>query len=350
MKKVLFVLGTLSRGGAERVATKLCNHLVNNGYEVYIACLLSSKIEYDVDYKVQIFDITEHKRNIFSLFRWIKNLRNIIKDINPDSIIACGGRVSIVALLAGKKSTVTACEINDPRYDNRGFFSLSLCKFLYRHKAKNIVFQTFEVQNLFSKSIINKSLVIHNPISCPTKTKDTYDDNKRIIMLGRLVWQKNYELAIRAFAIIAKKYPDTILDIYGVGLLESELNELISSLDLIGRVNLKGLTYQPEEELVTSSIYLLSSRYEGLSNSLMEALSVGVPCISTPIAGSNEIVKNNENGFLLEDFSVDNLSEKLELLLDNKSLREKFGKNGISSMKENYEELIFKKWVKLIDD
>ena len=158
-KKILFVGGSLNRGGSQTVAVKLCNYFADVGYQVSIACLLPGQKQYDLDERIKIIDFSRQKRNIFSFFGWIRDLKKIIKNDKPDYIISFTGRINIITLLASPKNKAIVSERNDPRFDKRSRLSLSVCKFLYAHRAKQIVFQTEEVKNYFSHKIVTSSSV-----------------------------------------------------------------------------------------------------------------------------------------------------------------------------------------------
>ena len=346
-KRILFVVGTLSKGGAERVATKLCNHFVDLGCDVKIACLLDSNLEYNLNKKVSIVDLSNKKRNIWSLIKWVKNLKKTIKTFKPNHIISFAGRVNIVSLLAARKNMVVVSERNDPRFDGRGRLSLLLCKLLYQRKAKAIVFQTNEVKSLFSRKINSKSLVIKNPITKPAIIKHDYQSMDNIIMVGRIVEQKNYKAALEAFKNIADKY-NVSLRIFGVGELKEELLAFAIKNYIDSKVHFCGLTDNIQKEMIDASIFLLSSKYEGQSNALMEAMSLGLPCISTPVAGSNELIKNNYNGILLNGFSSIDIEEALIKLISSSNLRKTLGTNACEAMKDCYDEVAFKEWDNLL--
>ena len=346
---ILFISGSLLKGGAERVTSKLCNHFASQGHNVHIACLLNSSVEYPLDQRVTIVDLTQTKRTLFSLIKWVSRLKKHIQSFKPDIIISFAGRVNLVALLASKKNSVIVSERNDPRYDNRGKLALLACKRLYKRKAKKIVFQTKEVQTLFSKKVIEKSVIIANPITKPLAIKTDYSTNNSIIMVGRLDEQKNYKLALEAFSKIKQKYNNLSLNIYGVGNQKDVLVDFAKSRGIEHNVVFHGLCDDIKTKLVDSSVFLLTSKYEGLSNALMEAMSVGVPCISTPVSGSNEIIENNVNGVLLPDFNVESVINALDMLLKSKETREKIGKKAISSMNKFEDGQIYNLWDSILN-
>lgn len=347
MKKVLFVMGSMRKGGAERVASKICNYLASNFYDVYIVTLLSPSVEYDLDKRIHVINLYNGKRNIVSVLGWIKGLKNIIKEIKPNSIISFAGRVNIVTLLSAKKNSVIVSERNDPRHDTRTFVSNFLCNYLYSTKAKKIVFQTNEIKRLYCKKIQRKSVVLPNPVSIPKEIKKDYSDGFHIVMIGRLAKQKNYSLAIEALQDIRKQH-DCYIDIYGEGELKDKLVNDINEAKLNNYVTLKGVTNDPIGAMLKHSIFMMTSDYEGFSNALLEAMSIGMPCISTPVAGANEIL-DGTNGILLKNHSVKELKTALELLISSQNLREKIGKNALKTAEFFYENKILEKWQALLE-
>ncbi len=343
MKKVLFVIGSLGKGGAERVTSKLCNYFDSEGHRVYIACLLSTYQAYETKPGISVLDLTVKGRSVISFFRWIRKLRKTIREINPDCIVSFAGRINILTLISSKRGRVIVSERNDPRHDGRSPLTIFVCKLLYRWRAKKIVFQTKEVQSLFWKGIRKKSVIIPNPISRPRFRKTSFEDPNNIIMVGRLEQQKNYGLAFRAFK--GARIPENVkLHIYGGGTLRDSLIGLVKEMGIENRVVFEGVTDEPDEKMISSSIYVLSSRFEGMSNSLMEAMAIGLPCISTPVSGSNELICDLENGILLESFETEALSSSLELLVSDGLLREKLGLAAAKTMERYYDEKVIDLW------
>ena len=124
---------------------------------------------------------------------------------------------------------------------------------------------------------------------------------KRFVVVGRLEPQKNHKLLLEAYKEVADKYKDYDLFLYGKGWLEQELSNLTDSLGLTGRVHFEGFCSDVQDQIKDATAYILSSDYEGISNSLLEAMAMGLPVISTdcPIGGSRMLITHMKNGLLI---------------------------------------------------
>lgn len=117
---------------------------------------------------------------------------------------------------------------------------------------------------------------------------------KKIVTVGRLTVQKNQKLLIESFSEVLKKYPNIILEIYGDGEKREELKYIIKTLGVSNNVIFKGNILNVHEAIADAGLFVLSSDYEGLSNALMEAMMMGLPCISTTCAGSDELISDGK--------------------------------------------------------
>ena len=154
-------------------------------------------------------------------------------------------------------------------------------------------------------------------------------ENKRVIAVGRLEWQKGYDLLFEGWKQIETKYPDWKLDIFGSGRLESELKELLAAFQL-KTVKINSFTPDISEKYAKSSICVLSSRFEGFSLVLLEALRHGVPCVTFNCPfGPSDVLEDGKCGFVVSNGDVNALSEKICLLIENEYLRKQYATAAI---------------------
>lgn len=139
---------------------------------------------------------------------------------------------------------------------------------------------------------LSNATIIFNPISVSSVSKNT--NLKKIVTVGRLTVQKNQKLLIESFSEVLKKYPNIILEIYGDGEKREELKYIIKTLGVSNNVIFKGNILNVHEAIADAGLFVLSSDYEGLSNALMEAMMMGLPCISTTCAGSDELISDGK--------------------------------------------------------
>ena len=175
-------------------------------------------------------------------------------------------------------------------------------------------------------------------------------ENKKVISVGRLTEQKGYNYLIEAWAIIKNKKSDWILEIYGEGDLYNELFQQIKDCRLENHVFLKGRTNQVQEKMLESSIFALSSRYEGFPMVLLESMACGVPVVSFDCeTGPAEIIENNDCGILVENRKVSKLAEALLKMMEDKELRKKSGEIAKIKSANFSKSKIMTQWSDLFD-
>lgn len=328
--KVLFYINAIHHGGAERVITLLAKQFSRKGVDSVLVTSFYDEWEYPVDGKVKRLSLYANKLSgnfIVRNYKLISRLRNVIIEEKPDAIISFMAEPNFRSLIAniGLKSKIIISIRNDPVKEYPNFLFKVLARNLYRY-ADGIVFQTIDAQRWFSDKIANKSTVIKNPVD-PLFYMATNDgETNGIVTTGRLTPQKNHLLLIKAFAQIAEKVEDNLY-IYGEGELREELVSFAQSLDLANRVFIPGAVKDVANVLAKAKLFVLSSDYEGMPNSLMEAMAIGIPCVSTdcPSGGPKELFGPEGQEYLVE---VGNVSELAETILESIKTRENRNKNA----------------------
>ena len=172
--------------------------------------------------------------------------------------------------------------------------------------------------------------------------------NKKIISVGRLDYQKGFDNLIQGFAVLHSKYPDWELNIYGDGSLRENLQKQIDRLELSNTVHLCGRTNNIDSKLDESSLFVLSSRFEGFPMVLVEAMSHGLPCVSYDCPnGPSDIIQNGHNGLLVENQNLSALIHAIETLINDPVERKRLGHNAPESISSFSEETIVQKWHEL---
>lgn len=347
--RILFVIGPLNKGGAERVVCNLSNELIKKN-DVIIATTVTDKAEYSLDKRIKVICLDTNRTSSFltkNISR-IRNLKKIIKEHNIDIAISFLPEPSYrLMLIKNKKIKTIISDRNDPHIEYNSFLKKLLVKILYR-KSDGFVFQTPDARKYFSKKIQSKSIIIPNPINDLFLVASPYDGNrtKRIVSVGRLTRQKNHKLLIDAFAIVNKKYDDYKLEIYGEGELKEDIEKYISNLGLNDYIFLKGKSNQLEKDLYDANMFVLSSDYEGMPNALMEAMALGLPCISTdcPIGGPKFLINNKESGLLVPVGDSDALANAIIELIEDDLLSRKISFNSFNDSKQYNNAEINKMW------
>ena len=343
-KKILFVSGSLNRGGAQRVISLLANKYAEMGWEVHIALILFNVVGYEISDNIVIHDLA-HGKSVKNAFKWIKELKKTIKDVAPSVIVSFVGRINLITMLAAKGSgvPVVLSERNDPLHDRRSSLERSLCRKYYR-KANRVIFQT-EYQAQAYGDIVKNGVIIPNPISAPVFEGE--HPVKDIVCVGKLMDQKNHAMMINAYAKIASEFPDTNVWIYGEGDKRAELENLVKYLGLESVIHMPGNSDKIFDVMQSNEYFVMCSDYEGLSNALLEAMRSGMICISTEWNGITDVIKDGQNGYLVPVGDVEALSDKLRMVLssDNSDIR----RNSIETGKKYSCDIVLERWVNEIN-
>lgn len=185
------------------------------------------------------------------------------------------------------------------------------------------------------------------------KAKNKLYKSNIIVAVGRVSKEKNHIQLIKAFERISINYPEWKVEIWGSiegGYANKLINDVEKNPVLKDKVKFCGITNDIDSVLNRAAIFVMPSLFEGFSLALIEAMSHGLPVIGrASCSGNNSLIKNNVNGFLVDDADED-LSSKLSTLIEDCSLRERFGQNGINESKSFLPDNVYGKWVKLIND
>lgn len=351
--KISFFIGSMVSGGAERVISLLANEYAKNGWDVEIALMLKNEVnqkQFALDDRIKIVDLStkegSYKKNAL---RWVRMVRSYIKKEKPDCIVSFIGRINALVLTAaiGFDTPILVSERNDPRHDGRGKLMQWYCNQVYS-RAAAIVYQTKYERKCFDRKLDKKSYVIPNPVEVVSDLKIKENDYE-ISTAGRLVEQKNHALLIDAIALVKKKYPEVKCNIYGEGSLRKRLEDQVQALGLNDSVFLPGNKTDINKWVARSSIFVMSSNYEGLSNALIEAMMQGKACISTSYPGADELINNGKNGLIVPCNDAQALANAIIDLFDKKELRQKLASNAAINSMKYQKDNVLKEWKKVID-
>ncbi len=347
MKKVLFVTGSLRRGGAERVLSILANEMAEKGWQVHILTLLFSKRGYQLNTNVEVIDISKEERNqMLDAPRLILQTRKIIKQLKPDAVISFMVTINIVTWLATRFLGVVfiPSERNDPSV-GRGKVISFLQNLVYKQSTKTVM-QTERAKNYFERKVQDNSIIIPNPIVVHNMAASVKEC--RIVSVGRLEPQKNRELLIEAFNEVHKRYPEYVLEIFGEGSLETKLQKQINDKELGEFVKLCGNVQNIHERIANAEVFVLSSDYEGLSNALLEALMMGLPCITTNCAGSEDAIENGKNGIIVPVGDKEALVSAMCALIEDKDMAMRLGMEAVKRSAKFSKDTIVNQWMELV--
>ena len=204
--------------------------------------------------------------------------------------------------------------------------------------------------NYFPKMAQKKGCVIPNPITPGLPLPFDGERRKEFVAFCRIDKQKNLPMMIDAFIEAHKKHPDYNLRIYGTGNDENKIKKYIKDHKAENYILMEGFSDNVHDNIVDAYAFLSSSNYEGLSNSMLEALSIGLPCICTdcPIGGAHMIIENGVNGILVPVGDRNTLSREICRLIENKDLCKKISVEARKVRDKLSENIICDKWNQLL--
>jgi glycosyltransferase involved in cell wall biosynthesis len=310
-------------GGSERVISILLNHLDREKFDITLILLKKEGIYLaDLPSDIKIIDL-DIKQARYALFAIIKQ----IKEIQPNIVFSTLGYlnilISIIRPFFSKKIKFIARESNTVSIQNKQEKYPRLFDFLYRRfysNFDNIIAQSKYMKNDLIKNFsINSDLIkiIYNPVdiefinSKKESNKILFDKNKiNLLSVGRLSHQKGYDVLLKTISRLDEIFH---LHIVGDGKEKEKLLNLSKELKIKDRIHFLGFQKNPYRYMSQASLLILSSRYEGLPNVVLEANACGLPVIAYDCpGGTGEIVKNGINGFLIECGDIDKLALKIE--------------------------------------
>ena len=314
MKKIVFVTGRLGGGGSERVLTLIANQMRQDGYDVSIISFGGNANEYDNACDVIYLNCTNNINLIF-------NLRKKICSLSPDVLIAFEYHVGMKTILAsiGLNAKVIVSERNDPHVLDVQKAKKVLRDILYR-KLDCLVCQTPDARAYFNPQIRKKAVVIGNPIKSDLPEWVGQDSNV-LLNYCRLEKQKNLPMLIKAFELVRKNHPEAILEIYGEGNEEENLRNLIKDNNLDSCVKLNAFSSKIHQIAANAYAFVSSSDYEGISNSMLESMAMGMPvvCTDCPIGGARMVIQDGINGILVPVGDYKKMAERINEIIDNKN-------------------------------
>lgn len=317
----------MEKGGAERVISNLCNEYFVQKYKISIVTYLPTICSYDLDKRIQVYSLgILPKRNSISKFVQCgyanQQYLKLMSAIRPDVILAFLPRPCMVACAMRKKLgvPVIGSERSNPAFNFKNPVYRMIAKALY-DRADGFVFQTGQARDFFHKKLQRKSVVIMNPIN-EAAVRSPYggERSKRIVSVGRFTEEKNYPMLLRAFAGLDPPCQEYMLWIYGRYNEQLRIKEMAVEAGIADRVVFAGQTDTLFDDIYDASLFVMSSRSEGMPNALMEAMAMGIPVIATdcPSGGPRELIQDRVNGRLVPNEDEEALIKAMNEMLSDK--------------------------------
>lgn len=342
--RIVFIVRYLSDGGAERVTSLLSNGMAAAGHEITVISFRRVEEEYQLDDQVRLVYVPEG-----SFLSRAKLLRDLVGFFAPDCVISLGSKYDLMwaAGLFGKGRVILS-ERNDPGRKQpvlkRAF------TWLCYHRAWGVVFQTPYASDYFKRGIQHRA-VIANPAPTGLPSWDAKRHDKTVINCCRLIEQKNLSLLLRAFAVFYKTHPNYQLAIYGDGNLSDRLQELASELGIRDVFKLNPYSAEVHYYVAQSAMFVSSSDFEGISNSIIEALCMGVPTISTDShgGGSRMLLEDGDCGVLVPCGDVCALAAAMSRIADDEEYAQELSRQARERSQALSLESICSQWLSFVE-
>lgn len=250
-----------------------------------------------------------------------------------------------LASLIGVSVPVISSERIDPHFFGR---AKGLLRWLLLRRTTHLVVQTVRIKDFYSAKLQSRTTIIPNPVTDKVFSLTPTLKQKRIIAVGRLAYQKNYPMMFRAFAKVHHDFPDWQLVVYGNGPQKEEIRGVIERLGMEGHIILAGKSDHVVEEMNKSSLFVMSSDYEGMSNALLEAVCVGLPVISTDVSGARDLITEGVNGYIVPVGNERALTLALSSMLSSPEKMDEMGRQSKALAPRFREEQIVGQWEELI--
>lgn len=396
-KEITFLIKVMNGGGAERVISILSEALVLKAYKVNLILTHQRLEEADlrnVHEKINVISLEDevktgnrmglricmfyarlmgklsmvflrknsetgliykyHTRN-HQKVRWLKKYFN--KHSRSTIIAFLYDSIFLSLLASTTENRLIISERGDPQ---QSIGSKTTMAFLHKKfkNADKIVFQSPDVRKWYLENIHVDGQVILNPIKKDLPTVYEGKRNKKIVNFCRISTQKNLELLIDAFSLLCGAYPEYELYIYGdavgngaEGYLEI-IKHKINESKVLDKIHLLPGCRDIHEKIKDYAMFVSSSDFEGMSNSMLESMAIGLPTICTdcPAGGARAVIKDHENGILVPVGDAEQMYLAMKEVIDNPELAKKLSKNGSKIREELAVENIIEKWMEIIND
>lgn len=365
MEILYFINQITNSGGIERIVIDKINYLANNpNISVSLAYYgsISDKPFYSIDEKVKLYPITANVeshsfvKKVLNIKKVYSSVNKIINAVKPNVIINANVWVISYFLPFIHRNIPKIIELHFS-YDglqimNREIYQSNKLKIFINEELRRLVYPRYSkcivLTNDDRKKWAFKNIAVIPNFTNIKRNENTYYTREKIaINVGRLEYQKNHEALLNAWSIISKKYPEWKLEIWGNGSLEDSLKNQIKHLGLEKNAFLKGTCSEIAKQYQRASFFVLSSRYEGLPLVVIEAMQMGLPCVCYAITGTNDIIKDGENGYIVQSNSITALSEGMEKMIRSMDEFESFSKRAEETAKQFEKNSIMKKWCNL---
>lgn len=345
--RVLHIIESLEFGGAEKVLIELANAMADH-CELAVCCVKrTGELQSSLDRRIRVYCMSAGEGSHFTLpFMLAKLVREGRYDVVHSHTWGVYIESALGALLGGARVLVHTVH---GKYLQYAPGTASRVKVLLRHflervlagAHRRIVTVSDAIQEYVRVDIGisgSRLLTIHNGVSdAPRPSKPVREDRGAVfITVGRLAAVKNYAMLVRAFSAVVRAHPACRLMIVGDGPERSALEDLARDLGILESVAFFGFQKEVQRLLLDGDVFVLSSKYEGISIALLEAMRAGLPAIATRVGGMAEVLVDGETGILVADGDEDSMARAMVRLIESPSERRRMGDQGYARMRDNF--------------
>lgn len=378
MKIVYLLSSSIVKAGTERILSDKMNYLTRNyGYEITFITYEQRNypLAFPLDERIKVIELNvpflplfllHSIKRVFAKAKQTRILRNklhsVLKDIHPDYVVVTTydfDKFEGILTLPYRFVIESHICITDVRqeYKQNNILTRLYAKILDKNhfrllnKACCLVTLTNADKSDWEKQVQLPVYVIPNCVTCYPEDITPYSGRpQRIVCVGRLTAQKGFDYLIEAWSLIASKYPTWRIDIYGHGDLEDALHHMIKTHHLEDSISIHKPTSHIYDEYQNSSIYVLSSRFEGFGLVLVEAMSCGTPCVSFGCPhGPSELITHGEDGLLVPLADIKKLAEAMEWMMTHPEERQRMSLNARTKAQKYTTDHIMPQWKELFE-
>ena len=361
-KPITFICMNLDCGGTEKIITNLAYYYFKKNIVTSIITLGPAKLfsGFKVSPETEIVELKKkYSSYIFSRFMnyiyWISEINKYMSRNKNSIYISFLTVPNILTIISSLTLKIIhyGSERVDPRYAELSLF-WKILRFIFYRKLKYLIVQTKGIKNNFKYFISNKRImIIPNSINLNIvkNQSNIIENNKlKILFIGRIEYQKGIDIFLDAIIKISKENKRKRYDfeIIGDGSLSHLVKKSIKENNLKGLLKYRSKSDSPLTHIRRSNIVMHPSRYEGMSNVILEAMSLG-KCVISTYQSSSEIITDKKDGILLSQITSNEIIKNLDIIYEDRRLLKKIGIEAINKIeKKYYKKNILKKWDKLI--
>ena len=362
-------------GGADKIIISKANYMAERwGYEVYLITDSQNGLEpfFPLSEKVHLVDLDINffqqyqygplKRLMVYLRlmrKYKRALTQTLAQIRPDIVISTFSRDAKFVNLYKRYAKAAIAEVHTTKKNIRALPNLRLKGGVYKLLAAYIEHQLNASAKKFDEVVVLNTLEEElwrpvRPVRVINNAVQYYPEEenpllaKSVIYVGRAEYEKAPDRLIEVWRLVAQRHPDWTLRMFCTGAMLDELKAKVQEYGIEQQVLFMPPTKDMEHEYMTSSLCVLTSRYEGFPVVLQEAMGCGLPCVSFNCpSGPRYIISDGEDGFLVDDGDIAAFAEKVCLLMDDEELRRRFGRSAKEHMGRYSKEVIMAQWQEL---